>query len=182
VLQASETRLRHCMTGAALPPVFAVSFKVAPLDGAPTGGIESTWPDELQQGAVIRCFAEIVRQLSFGPAVRGIDDPYVSVTVEFSTGAGSSSPLDRRLLAESRARLGARLVAECVRGSVALPPTVTFEVRVERSGRVFDAALVQPADLDGATTACLRRWMKNWAFLEADSETRGRLEVTLPRG
>ncbi|TMQ03060.1 MAG: hypothetical protein E6J91_48570 [Deltaproteobacteria bacterium] len=62
-----------------------------------------------------------------------------------------------------------------------LPSPLAFEVRVDRTGRVFDAELVQPADLDGATAACLRRWMKNWTFLPADGETRGRLEVTLPR-
>jgi serine/threonine protein kinase len=91
------------------------------------------------------------------------------------------SPLDQRLLPESRDRLGAKLVSECARGGVVLPASVAFKLRVDKLGRPFDAELVSPADLAGAPAACLRRWMNNWRFLAADGETSGRLEVALPR-
>jgi hypothetical protein len=62
-----------------------------------------------------------------------------------------------------------------------LPASVAFNLRVDKLGRPFDAELVNPFDLPSTAAACLRRWMNNWRFLPGDGETRGRLEVALPR-
>jgi hypothetical protein len=54
---------------------------------------------------------------------------------------------------------------------------VTFEVRVDKLGRVKTASIASPAGLSSAMTKCLRDRMMWSTFLPGDGEARGFLRV-----